>query len=269
MPIAEVNGQRLFYQVDGPEQGPAVLFISGLGSDHRRWERIAGPLAGRYRCITFDNRDCGRSGRATAFYAIGDMARDAASLLQALGVAAAHVVGYSMGGAIAQALALDFPRRVRSLTLIATYSSGDPRGTAIFDGFGQLRQRLSREEYAHIIFPWLYTVQDYHRPGFIEEALRRSLEDPLYQEQEAYERQSQATTGFFCEDRLGEIACPTLLVFGEDDLLTPLRFARKLHEEVRGSRLVVLAGAGHGLLATRAEVIGALIEGFLGEQGDS
>ncbi|MSQ40554.1 MAG: hypothetical protein EXR55_02610 [Dehalococcoidia bacterium] len=101
------------------------------------------------------------------------------------------------------------------LALITSYTSGDPRGTAIVDGLGQLRKRLSREEYSRIVFPWLYTAQEYQTPGFVEEALRRALDNPLHQEQKAYERQSRATTTFYSEDHLHQIGCPPLLVFGE------------------------------------------------------
>ncbi len=267
MPTARVNSLDLFYQVQGNLQGPPVLFIAGLGGDHRSWERIAALLAGTYRCITFDNRDAGQSGRASSFYTIKDMAQDAAGLLHSLSVSQAHVVGYSMGGAIAQELALSFPTLVSRLALIATYTSGDPRGTAIFEGLGQLRKRLSREEYSRIVVPWLYTAQEYQTPGFVEEALRRALDDPLYQEQDAYERQSRATTTFYSQDRLHQIACPTLLVFGEEDIMTPLRFARRLNDGIHQSRLVVLAGAGHGLLHSRWTEVGSLIQGFLGEPG--
>ena len=268
MPIAQVNGMNLFYRVDGHPEGPPVVFISGLGGDHRRWEGIVGLLGDTYRCITFDNRDAGHSGRASSPYTIRDMAQDLAGLLTELGISSAHVVGNSMGGAIAQELALSYPEVVRRLVLVSTYTSGDPRGSAIFQSSSQLRRRLSREEYQRALLPWVYTVQEYQMPGFIEEAVRLAQGDPLYQEPEAYDRQVQATITFSSEDRLHRITHSTLLVFGEDDIMTPLRFARQLNQGISNSRLVILAGTGHGLLNTRTGEVLGLIDGFLREGGE-
>lgn len=263
MPYAEVNRLRLFYCLDGEDDAPPVLFISGLGSDSRSWALIVKHLQSDYRCISFDNRDSGRSDRASTFYTISDMASDARGLLQALGIKQADIVGFSMGGAIAQELAISHPEVVRRLVLIATYCSGDPRGTAIFEGFKLLRQRLSAEEYYRVLFPWTYTHQEYAIPGLIEVAIQQAVNNPYPQEQDAYERQVAATTTFFSEERLGSITQPTLLIFGDEDLFTPLRFARDLQRGIRGSRLVTLAGAGHGLRSTRSREVAFLIRAFL------
>ena len=265
MTFARVNGVNLYYRRDGNPEGPSVVLIAGLGSDHRRWEEVVSLLPQEYSFITFDNRDSGQTERAARSYAIKDMAQDVVGLLEHLGVSEAHIVGYSMGGAIAQEIALSHPKMVRRLALVATYTSGDPRGSAIFQGFIELRRRLSREEYHRLLLPWVYTAQEYQVPGLIDEALRRVLEDPLYQEQEAYERQVRATLAFSPEGRLSRIAQPTLLIFGEDDLVTPLRFARRLGQGIPQARLVVLGGTGHGLVSTRGREVASLIAGFLSE----
>ena len=111
----------------GDPNAPPALLISGLGGDHRGWRAVASRLDASFRVISFDNRDSGLSQRAQTPYAIRDMAEDAAGLLRELGVDSANVAGYSMGGAIAQELAIEFPRVVGRLALMATYDAGDPR----------------------------------------------------------------------------------------------------------------------------------------------
>lgn len=265
MPYVTANGLSLYYEIQGRADAPAVLLISGLSGDHRGWATVVSMLEASYRVVIFDNRDCGLSQRASGPYAIRDMAEDAAGLLRELGIARAHVVGHSMGGAIAQELVLGFPQMVERLVLLATYDAGDARGSALFRGFASLRRDLPREEYLRITLPWVYTYKEYETPDLIEQRVRDGLADTSFQEPEAYERQMEATTSFRSRDRLHLISCPTLLIFGEEDVLTPLRFARELVRGIKGSRLVVMEGTGHLLVRTRTKETVALIDAFLRE----
>lgn len=262
MPFVVREGLQLWYEERGQAAGQPAVFLPGLGGDGRWWRPVVDRFEVPRRCLLIDPRDAGRSGRATGRYALADMAADVAFLLDSLGIGRVDVVGFSMGGAIAQEFALHYPERLRRLVLVATYTSGDPRGEALFRGLATLRRRLPREEYCRLLFPWVYTHQEYRVPGLIEDALARAVGDPLWPEPEAYERQLEATLAFHSEDRLGAVTAPTLLIFGDEDLMTPLRFARRLAEAIPNSELVVLGGAGHGLLTTRAATVAALIERF-------
>ena len=266
MPYAEVNGLSLFYRVDGVEDAPAALLITGLSGDHRLWGELASTIAASFRVISFDNRDSGQSQRADAPYAILDMARDAAGLLQSLGVSHAHVVGHSMGGAIAQELAISFPSLVDRLALLGTYDAPDPRGSAPAPGVrlpqtGSCPGTSTCASRCH----GLTRTRSTSSPGFIDRLVQDVTDDPLYQEADAFERQMEATTAFDSRGRLNHISCPTLLVFGEDDVLTPMRFAREMVQGIRGSRLVTLEGTGHGFIRTRGREIGDLVHSFLRE----
>ena len=165
--------------------------------------------------------------------------------LRELGVDSANVAGYSMGGAIAQELAIEFPQVLGRLALMATYDAGDPRGSSLFRGFAALRRSLPHEEYMRLTLPWSYTYKEYQVEGFIEQIISDGVDDPLYQESEAYERQMEATIAFNSRDRLHRISCPTLVLCGEDDVMTPMRFGRSLTERIEGSRLVTIGGTGH------------------------
>ena len=265
MPYVTANGLRLYYEIEGEAGAPPVLLITGLSGDHRGWGALPSLLGTSYRVISFDNRDSGLSQRADAPYAVQDMALDAVGLVGELGIAHAHVVGYSMGGAIAQELAISFPQLVDRLGLLATYDAADPRGASLFRGFASLRRDLPREEYLRLTLPWAYTYKEYQIPGLIDQIVKDGVEDTLFQAPDAYERQMEATIAFDSRDRLHRISCPTLLIFGEEDVMTPMRFGRELVRGIKDSRLVTLEGTGHLFIRTRLKEAAALIDGFLKE----
>ena len=262
--IRVATGFELFYRESG--EGEPIFWIMGLGNDHRGWAYQAPAFRERFRCITYDNRDVGQSQLAVGPYSVADLAEDAIGLLDALGVEQAHVVGFSMGGAQAQELAIRHPERVRKLVLCSAYTSGDPRGTAIFRGQAFLRERLGAEEYQRVVLPWVYSHRDYQRPGFVEGTIESILNEPSPQPQEAYARQVEATISFESEGRLGQIRAPTLLLFGDEDILTPSRFARSLEAGIPNATLRLVEGAGHGLPWSHPEEFNRLARAFLEEQ---
>jgi pimeloyl-ACP methyl ester carboxylesterase len=266
MPAVRVaTGLELFYRESG--EGEPILWIMGLGNDHRGWAYQVPAFRDRFRCITYDNRDSGQSQRADAPYTVADLAEDAVALLDALDIERAHVVGFSMGGGQAQELAIRHPERVNKLVLCSTYTSRDPRGTDIFQSRVLLRERLSAEEYQRVTLPWAYTYQDYQRPGFIEATIEAVLNDPYPQDMDAYRRQVEATLSVDTEGRLDQIRALTLLVFGEDDITTPLRFARVLEAGIPNARLVTVPGAGHGLPWSQPDALNDAVRSFLLEAG--
>ena len=259
--VGVATGFELFYRQSG--DGEPILWIMGLGNDHRGWAYQAPAFRDRFRCITYDNRDCGQSQLADGPYTVADMAEDALGLLDALEIERAHVVGFSMGGAQAQELAIRHPERVRKLVLCNTYTSRDERAAQIFRGRVLLRERLSAEEYARLLLPWVYTYQDYQRPGFIEGTVQAILNDPYPQPIEAFRRQVEATISVHTEDRLAAIRVPTLLLFGEDDITTPVRFARALRSGIPHARLELVEGAGHGLPWSHPDEFNRIVREFL------
>ena len=264
MPIVRVStGVELFYRESG--KGEPILWIMGLGNDHRGWAYQAPAFRDRFRCITYDNRDAGQSQQAEDQYTVADLAADALGLLDALHIERAHVVGFSMGGAQAQELAIGHPGRVRRLVLCSTYASRDDRGAAVFRGQALLRERLSPEEYQRVTLPSVYTHREYARPGFIEDTIEAILNDPHPQPLEAYRRQVEATIAVDTESRLGDIRAPTLVISGDEDILTPLRFARALHAGVPNAKLHVVEGAGHGLPWSHPEEFNTAVRAFLEE----
>jgi pimeloyl-ACP methyl ester carboxylesterase len=170
-----------------------------------------------------------------------------------------------MGGVIAQEIAIRHPERVQKLALVSTYTSGDPRGTAIFEGQALLRRTLSREDHCRATFWSVYTYADYGREGFIDEMVRRTAGNDLWQPQEAYERHVRAVLSANTESRLKQIVAPTLILSGADDILTPMRFQTLLAREIPDNRLRIVEGAGHGMIWSHPERVVEEIGAFLAE----
>ena len=263
MPKIKAGKIELHYQIEGT--GEPILFIAGLGLTHKAWDKQISPLSKRFQCITFDNRDAGQSQPTPEQYSIPTMADDAAALLQALSIPKANIVGFSMGGAISQELAISHSSIVKKLCLIATYTSGDPRGTANLTAWATMRQLMSLEQYIRATLPWVYSYQDYKIPGLIDAAVNDYVNRPDHQPVEQYKRQVYATTTHYTEDRLNLIKVPTQLIFGSDDILTPMRFVKTLQASIKDSRLTLIEGTGHGLLWARPAEVNQTLMKFLTE----
>lgn len=255
---------KLNHEIEGKPNAPFVILVSGLGGDLRVWYFLTELLKDQYRLLVLDNRDSGLSERANVAYSIKDMAEDLVNLMEDLEIEKAHLIGYSMGGAIAQEVAINHPELIDRLVLLATYDAADPRGAELLRGFAYLRKYLDRETYLKLTLPWGFTHKEYQIPGLIDSVVKEALEDRLYQEPEAFERQMEATISFNSRGRLQLINSPTLLIFGEEDTMTPLRFAREMVGAIKQARLVTFEGTGHLLLRTHLREIAGLVRAFLG-----
>ncbi len=245
MPLARVDDISLHYVVEG--EGPPLLMIMGFGGQHHSWgEPTCRLLARHFRTIRFDNRGTGLSDKPEVEYSIAMMADDAAGLLRSLSIGKAHVYGVSMGGMIAQELALRHPDLVAGLVLGCT-TPGWAHGVAPEPHIIQMMMPepgLSREEQVRKSWPALCTprfLEEGH--DFLEEMLRLGLQNPT--PIETLNRQAAAIQRFDTYDRLDRIRAPTLIVHGDQDVLVPTRNAYILHERIPGSRLAIIEGAGH------------------------
>jgi pimeloyl-ACP methyl ester carboxylesterase len=262
MPKAKVSDIELYYEEHG--QGEPLLLIMGLGASTLSWgEQI--PAFGReLRVIAFDNRGAGRSDKPAMRYSIALFADDTAGLMDALGADSAHVYGQSMGGFIAQELALRHPRRVRTLVLGSTSCGGrqavaaSPENLA---GIGMMNVLAPREA-AEKGLPLLYSDEFIagHRDFLIQRSLR---EAKLRPPPEALGRQIQAAIRHNTFDRLPDIRCPALVITGSDDKIVPADNSRVLAERIPGAELAVLPGAGHGYPVEKAAESNAIVLEFL------
>ncbi|MDJ0702896.1 MAG: alpha/beta fold hydrolase [Leptolyngbyaceae cyanobacterium MO_188.B28] len=157
MSIIQVNGIDLFYAIEGSKDYEFLLLIAGFDGDSSTWTAMMPSLAEQYRVLYFDNRGVGQSSAPDSPYSIKQMAMDAAALLEHLNISKVHVAGHSMGGQIAQELALACPEKVQSLIILASWASMDEKGKALIELFGDLAQTLEGTLYQKVLLPWLFT----------------------------------------------------------------------------------------------------------------
>ena len=275
MARARANGIELEYEITGPEQGDAVLLINGLGTQLISWpdSLVRGLADHGFRVIAYDNRDAGLSTRfdsagpadlAGAFaaarakqpvaapYRLEDMADDAAGLLDALRIAAAHVVGSSNGGAVAQLFAIRHPDKTRSLVSIMATSGrrGLPRPSEAANAWLNKARppRASREEY---IAEAIETAQTIGSPGFprqedaIRERAGRLYDRAYYPLGHGRQLLASIASGDSRCAHLGEITAPTLVIHGSEDPLVPLGCGEDVVRSIPDAKLLVIGGMGH------------------------
>jgi 3-oxoadipate enol-lactonase len=262
VPGIRVGDIEIYHEIHG--RGEPLLLIMGLGSDLAGWMFQVHEFSKRYRVIVFDNRGVGRTDSPDAPYSIPMMAGDAAGLMDALDVGSAHVLGISMGGFIAQELALRRPRLVRSLILAATGTHVDARGAFQLDVWRRLIEAGgNRELYIRESLPWLFTDRFFENGRVVDGMIKMRLSYPYPQPADAYARQVEACLSFDSRGRLGEIMAPTLIVAGEKDVLFPPERSRELAEGIGGAEIVVLEGGAHGFTIEIPEAFNGTVLSFL------
>jgi 3-oxoadipate enol-lactonase len=256
------DGTRIHYEVAGSWRGEPLLLIQGLGADRRGWtfQRLA--LGRRHRLYLVDNRGVGGSGKPPGPYDLEVMAADARAVLDAEGVASAHVMGASMGGVIAQLLAVRSPERVRSLVLACTACSHQQWRRDLLASWARLAEERGMGAVSTKALRWL--IGPRHRRRF---GLPLSVLAPLVLNASpaAFTSQVAAILGQPEESAgaLADLEVPTLVIVGTQDVLTPMADAEELVDRIPGAQLVVLSGASHGLMLDRAGEFNAAVLEFL------
>lgn len=259
MPKAPIRDIITYYEEAG--SGHPLLMITGLGGDLQGWALQAPELAKHFRVITFDNRGAGRSSAPDRPYSIPQMAADAVGLLDRLGIDKAHVLGFSMGGCIAQELALANPGRVEKLILLGTMPAVDGYNRAITRTWIDVRRsNMSREQVVRNAAPYIYSPELLDDEDRFERAILNSVNNPYAQSDVGFLRQAEALLGFDATTRLGGLKAPTLVVCGKDDVLVPPRNSDRLASLISGATLKKLPGAHIGQVEYPAEYNAAFVE---------
>jgi 3-oxoadipate enol-lactonase len=263
MPTAEVNGQTLYYEVHG--EGEPLLCVMGLSADTLAWMLQLPAFSAGYRTVIFDNRDVGQSSMSEPGYDIADMARDALALADELELDSFHLLGVSMGGAIAQEIALQAPGRVRTLTLAVTFSTGGPYSCKLAEVWSARVTQISREQHVDELMLMNHSEAFYENPDMVEFIRTAMLQNPHPQAPEAFGRQLAACSRHDTRDRLSSLTMPTQVIGGEHDILVPIWKSKEIAAAIPDARLNVLPAAPHGLSLERAEEFNAAVLGFIRE----
>ena len=262
MPMAQLGALTLHYQVQG-EGEPLLLIMGYRGSGFMWGEAFLALLAHHFRVITFDNRGTGLSDKPDTAYTIGMMADDAAALLTVLGMAQAYVFGVSMGGMIAQELALRYPRRVKRLILGCT-SCGGPQAIVAAPEILRLflttpgvprAEALQRQWRVIFSAPFVTT-----HPQFLAHLTQQALAYPTPFHTAV--RQMYAMQRFNTYGRLGQILLPTLILTGDQDVLVPPANSLLLTQRIPAAAHHLIAGTGHGFFWEAPQRVTTLLQAF-------
>ena len=243
MGFVTVNGSQLHHVQQGV--GDDVLLLCGLGDDVSAWDAQIGAFARDHRVTVLDNRGVGRSELPAGEFTVVDLAADAAAACDALGLTRAHVAGFSMGGAIAQELALARPGLIRSLTIVGSWCRSDRifqeavKGVAYTAGVADDARAWLYGFLSQVYSPAV------HEDGRIDMFVELPLAHPHPQSTEAFQRTAHAILDHNTADRLGAILAPTLVVVGEEDILCPPRHSRAIAQRIPGARLVEIPEQAH------------------------
>jgi pimeloyl-ACP methyl ester carboxylesterase len=262
MPKVRVGDISMYYVEAGA--GEPLVLIMGLGADHLAWGFQVPAFAERYRVIAFDNRGAGQSEAPDHPYTTRMMADDTVGLMDVLGVDRAHVLGASLGGMIAQEIALNHSARIRSLQLHCTLGRPDSYLRAQIAAGRVQRRKMTREEAMRAGYLWLFTPPTYNeRPEFVEMILQNALANPYPMSLTGFEHQCDAVETHDTLDRVATIRCPTLISVADADILVPSRFSRALAARIPGAEFRLIEGAGHGYFWERSDVFNAMCVDFL------
>ena len=260
--VSALDGTRIHYEVTGRIGRTPVLMIQGLGASKNAWnlQRIA--MATRFRIISFDNRGAGRSDKPTEPFTLEQMADDAIAVLDAAGIETAHIVGASMGGVISQIVAVKYPQRVRSLTLVCTACRNHPWRQELLQSWAKTAEEKGMIEVGKEAAQWVMSPRSFRRlvPAFTWMGPLAALRP-----RHSFVSQIDAilNTREDLVDQLSTISAPTMVIVGNQDILTPRGDSEEIAERIPNSELVVISGAAHGLMMEHSSTFNKILIEFL------
>jgi 3-oxoadipate enol-lactonase len=256
----KANGISINYTLTGDSAGPVVTLSHSLATNLDMWQPQLPVLEARFRVLRFDTRGHGGTEVPTGPYTLEQLAADAYSLLQQLGIDRTHFIGLSMGGMIAQALALRHPEVLQSLVLCDTSSRVPSEAHPVWDERIRIAETEGMEPHVEP------TIGRWFTPGFL--AQRPPVVDTIRQmirstDPKGYVGCSQAIRMLDYTDDLNRIKIPTLVIVGDSDPGTPVAASRTIHERINDSRLSILRSASHLSNIEQAGAFNEAVSGFL------
>ena len=246
MPVIKSNGININYNEYGNKDGEVLLLIMGLGAPGGTWEKHLNEYRNHFRCIVPDNRGAGDSDKPAGDYNTIEMAADAMGVIDALGIDKFHVNGISMGGAIAQNIAIAYASRVKSCIITASWAYCDNYMKNVFEMLKTTRSNMSYANFSQMFLLWLYSAETYrNNPEIITESLQNNIIDLFPMPQHAFNSQVAACSRHDTREKLKDITSPVLITAGDKDIFTPIECSKYLNENIKNSRLEVFEKYTH------------------------
>jgi pimeloyl-ACP methyl ester carboxylesterase len=238
------NGVNIFYQIRGA--GDPLILLMGFGADGNVWEKHAAVYQKHFQCIILDNRGVGLSDQPKGPYTTKMMAEDTIAVMDHLGIEQVKVAGISMGGAIAQELAINHPKRVSCLVLISTWPIFNVYAQVVYENLKKLRITSKPEDFMELLQLWIFASPYYENNlAELKEGQLDAAANANPQSQNGFEGQLDACIHHNTVDRLEQIKVPTLITVGGMDIFTPPPFSHILNEKIVGSKLITFPNGGH------------------------
>ena len=264
MPLIKANSISIFYEVHG--KGTPLVLISGLGGDHHFWQSSIQLLSAFYQVIVFDTRGIGKTDTPESPYSVELFAEDMAGLMDALHIQKAHILGFSMGGVIAQAFAAMYPGKVAKLILAATFPVMNMQSRLFLDAVAAVyKNGASAKEMFNLILPWLFAPSFLSNPANAA-FLQFDEDEPEQQPLHAWLNQYDAMRNANTIPLLGSIHCPVLIVSAEQDRLAHVEDGNLLARHLKGAMFSVIKNSGHLMNFEQPEKFHAAIINFCGSR---
>jgi pimeloyl-ACP methyl ester carboxylesterase len=268
VPSFDGRGFPIYYEVHGQDQPALPLVLSmGMGGSYVGWLPLQVPEFSRARpTVVYDHRGVGKSADPEEDFTTADLAEDLRGLLDHLRIQQAHVLGGFLGGLVAQELAIAHPERVRSLILLGSYARASGRLRMLLEIWqGMVEQNIPLELQIRNRLTWTLHDLAFEQEDLIEALQRFYLREGRPLSDKNFVRQARAALEHDTLARLDRIEAPTLVVSGEQDMLTPPHLQRELASHIHKSRLVLVRGAGHLVAAEHAARFNRLVSRFVDE----
>lgn len=262
MPIAQVRDINLFYEVYGT--GEPLLLIHGLGLDSRAWASQIAALSQTYQVIVFDNRGAGRSDAPATIYSTEQMAEDTIALLNLLAIDRVHVLGFSMGGLVAQVLALKYPTRVKSLLLVSTAARLPAMTQQVIQGWTQLlKEKIRPGTRMRLQLPWLFTDRFLQDSTQVDNLIEVSLHYPYQSTTHGFAGQVAACVSHNTLSHISQLSSTTLVLGGREDILIPAKASQELARKIPNATLQIVEGAAHNFFLEMPDRFNQVVLHFL------
>jgi pimeloyl-ACP methyl ester carboxylesterase len=241
---AESNGSKIYYHERG--EGYPLVLIMGFGADGKVWEKHVAVYEKYFRCIILDNRGVGLSDQPAGPYTTAMMAADTIAVMDHAGIKKAKVAGISMGGAIAQEVAINYPARVSSLLLVSTWAKFNNYAKTVYENLKHIRMNVPPEHFTELLQLWIFAPPYYdNNPEQLKNDAAAAGENSNPQSRNGFEGQLDACIHHNSVDRLHQLNVPTLITVGMMDIFTPPGFSEVLHKHIRHSGLSTYPTGGH------------------------
>lgn len=262
MPAIPIGTITLYYESHG--KGEPLVLLPDLGYDVTSlWAQVP-RLSQDFRCIAIDNRGVGRSSKPSSPYTMKLLADDVINVLDHIRVDRAHFFGVSMGGAIAQEVAISYPDRVDRMALLASWPRADRYLTSLFELFRDVKRSVDPLTFEREVALWSFT-RDYFDEHYddLEKRQRASLDVPYPTPSTTFARQAEACIGHDTLERLPQISAPTLALVGNRDIFTPAKFSEQLAEGIPDAALKIIDGAAHAAHWEKSDEVNEQIIAYL------